>query len=115
MQQRGHRRDEREAQRLELVGLACEIAVVAGHIDEDLAPVQGDAAAQDLRASCSEHRRVAQELLAPETLFEALSPESLLQALDAFRARQREIVRLRSQVDRLLQAGGDDDFCSAFL
>jgi hypothetical protein len=115
MQQRGHRRDEREAQRLELVGLACEIAVVAGHIDDDLAPVQADAAAQDLRASCGEHRRVALELLAPETLFEALSSQALLEALDAFRARQREIVRLRSQVDRLLQAGGDDDFCSAFL
>lgn len=95
----------RELTRLELVGAACEVAVVTAHLDDDLAPVSGDDRARELRNRCWEHRRVALELLAPETRFEEYSEERLLGALDAFHERLRDVMRLRRHVQRLLRGG----------
>lgn len=103
---------QRERSRLELVGLACEVAVVSGHMDEELAPVSENMRARELRDSCQAHHRVALELLAPETCFEDLSDAGLLHAIDAFRDRLREVMRLRSRVDGLLH--GHDEWCSTF-
>jgi len=107
---RGDGPPERELTRLELVGTACEVAVVTAHLDDDLAPVSADRQARELRDRCWEHRRMALELLSPDTCFDDFTEEGLLHALEGFQARLRDVMRLRRMVDRLLRGGGDSQW-----
>lgn len=103
---RDHARDRRELTRLRIVALACEVAVLTALMDEDLTPISRHPDAQDLKYSCWEHRRMALELLFwPETRLDQLSDESLLQAVDSFQARLKDVLGLRMQTDRLRSAG----------
>jgi len=99
---RDHSRDRRELMRLKIVALACEVAVLTALMDEDLTPISRHPAAQDLKHSCWEHRRMALELLfLPETRLGQLSDDSLLKAVDAFQRRLKEVLGLRMDMDRL--------------
>lgn len=110
---RGHQPDERESMRVRLVALACEVAVVAARIDEDLAAAGRRVRARELKDVCWEHRRIALELLSPTTSFEELSDAGLRNALDAFRERAHEVARLRRRADRILQGEDSDLFWSS--
>lgn len=113
--QRWHERaDERERSRLDLVGLACEVAVLAALMDEDLAPVNQDRRARALQDSCREHRSAALDLLAPEARHEDLTDDGLRFAIRSFHDRLREVMRLRTRVDRLLLGRADDEWLSTF-
>lgn len=94
-------RDERELARLDLVGLACEVATLATRIAE----VVDDSA--DPRALETGARREAiasraLALLAPHTDFAAFSDAALDEALDQLRDDQQAMLQLRDEVDRLL-------------
>lgn len=110
---RGHQPDERESTRLRLVALACEVAVVAARIEEDLAAAGRHVRARELKDLCWEHRRIALELLAPATNFDELPDAVLLNALDAFRDRARDIAQLRRRADRMLRGEDSDLFWSS--
>ena len=103
---RDHARDRRELTRLKIVALACEVAVLTALLDEDLTPISRHPAAQDLKHSCWEHRRMALELLfLPETRLDQLPDDSLAKAVDAFQTRLKDVLGLRMQTNRLRSVG----------
>jgi hypothetical protein len=96
-------REQLEIARIQVVALACELSVLARFLEEDLAQAVGDSAVQELRGPCSEHRRVADELLASGSCGEPPSLASWTQAATAFRARLGEMQELREQLEWLLE------------
>ena len=100
---RDHARDRRELTRLKIVALACEVAVLTALLDQDLTPISRHPAAQDLKHSCWEHRRMALELLfMPETGLDQLSDQSMVNAVDSFQMRLKDVLGLRMETERLL-------------
>lgn len=94
-------RDERELARLDLVGLACEVATLADRIAE---AVRDSAAPRAIESagrldSLSRH---SQELLAPQTDFASFSDATLEHALAELRKDQQEMLQLREEVERIL-------------
>lgn len=99
---RAHVYDPREATRLELVALACEVAVLTGLMDEALERVIRRPGAQAIKDGCRVHRSAAMQLLSPETRFEEFSDESLWSALESFQARLRGVQHLLGRLGRML-------------
>jgi hypothetical protein len=89
--------DERELTRLELVGLAAEIAAVAGHAKSTLLPEGCSASADLVRQRCRFFLRSAQLVLSPEACVEHLSTAELQTAVRSFRALQRKLASLREE------------------
>jgi len=94
--------DPREATRLELVALACEVAVLTALMDEALERVIRHPGAQAVKDGCRVHRSAAMRLLSPETRFEDFSDESLWTALEGFQARLRGVQHLLGRLGRML-------------
>jgi hypothetical protein len=94
-------RDERELVRLDVVGLAAEVATVARHIDEGLPPTGAYRRTDEVRAQCRSMLQMALLVLSAETRFEEISAEDLFEALDMFRDLQRKVVRLREEAEHL--------------
>ena len=101
---REHVHDPREATRLELVALACEVAVLTALMDQALERVLRRPGAQAIKDGCRVHRTAAMQLLSPETRFEEFSDESLWTALEAFQARLRSVQHLLGRLGRMLPA-----------
>lgn len=94
-------RDDRELVRLDVVGLAAEIATVARNIEDFLPPTGAYRHADQVRARCRSYLHMALLVLSAETSFEDVSASDLLEALDVFRDLQRKVVRLRDEAERL--------------
>lgn len=94
-------RDDRELVRLDVVGLAAEIATVARHTEEVLPPAGAYNAADEVRARCRSCLHMALLVLSAERSFENASASELLEALDVFRELQRKVLRLRDEAERL--------------
>ena len=99
---RDHVLDPREATRLELVALACEVAVLTALMGEPLERVIRHPGAQAIKDGCRVHRSAAMQLLSAETRFEEFSDESLWTALESFQARLRGVQHLLGRLDRML-------------
>lgn len=92
-------RDERELTRLELVGLAAEIAAVAEHAQGVLLP-EGQSRRDDkTRQRCRFFLRWAHQVLSPDARLDNLSLPQLQKAVESFRALQRKLVVLRKRTD----------------
>jgi len=94
-------RDDRELVRLDVVGLAAEIATVSRHIEDVLPPTGAYREADQVRARCRSYLHMALLVLSAENSFEEVSASDLLEALDVFRDLQRKVVRLREEAERL--------------
>jgi hypothetical protein len=94
-------RDERELVRLDVVGLAAEVATVARHIDDGLPPIGAYRRTDEVRAQCRSMLQMALLVLSSDTCLEEISPEDLFEALHVFRDLQRKIVRLRDEAQHL--------------
>lgn len=94
-------RDERELIRLDVVGLAAEVATVARHIEDGLPPAGAYRGADQIRAKCHSYVHMALLVLSADNSFEEISGTDLLEALDVFRDLQRKVVRLRDEAERL--------------
>jgi hypothetical protein len=94
-------RDDRELVRLDVVGLAAEIATVARNIEDVLPPVGAYRHADQVRARCRSYLHMALLVLSAEKSFEDVSGSDLLEALDVFRDLQRKVVLLRDEAERL--------------
>jgi hypothetical protein len=92
---------ERERTRLELVGLAAEIAAVAGHAKSTLLPEGLSAKADVVRQRCRFFLRSAQMVLSPEACLDHLSTQDLRKAVASFRALQRKLACLREEEPQL--------------
>ena len=94
-------RDDRELVRLDVVGLAAEIATVARNIEDVLPPIGGSRQADVLRAQARSHLHMALLVLSAEKSFHEAGGAELLEALDVFRDVQRKVVLLRDEAERL--------------
>jgi hypothetical protein len=94
-------RDDRELVRLDVVGLAAEIATVARHIEEVLPPSGAYRRADQVRARCRSCLHMALLVLSAETQFENISASDLLEALEVYRDLQRKVMQLREEAERL--------------
>lgn len=92
---------EREQMRLDLVGLAAEIATVASLVSEDLPAESQDPRVDELRSTCIEHFHRALAVLSRHARLEDFTESSLLQAWDSLRDHQMRVRRLRSQAECL--------------
>lgn len=92
--------DEREDRRVELVGLAAEVATVAGRVTEELAGRQASEQVQALRAECERLLAAAMGILSPAAQIDTSAP-ALAEALAAFREHQGACLLLREQADVL--------------
>lgn len=95
--------DEREEKRVELVGLAAEVATVASRVTEELASREASEQLQALRAECERLLAAAMGILSPAARIDTSAP-ALDQALAAFREHQGACLLLREQAEVL--AGG---------
>lgn len=91
-------RQAEETARLHLVALACEVAVVAALIDQELVLVAGQAEAEEIGGICSTHRSAADRVLSAETPSEAPSLQDLRSALEKFRTRVADVRDLRERL-----------------
>jgi hypothetical protein len=87
--------DEREQMRLELVGLAAEIATVTSLCDSELVGADAGATWAHGQNRCRSLMHMALLVLSEATRFERLSDAQLAQVLETFRALQRTAVELR--------------------
>jgi hypothetical protein len=94
-------RDPRELARLDLVGLAAEVATVARHVEAALAPFDGYPEAQEPRARSRTYLHMALLILSAETCFDEMGEAELMEALEVFRGLQRKVLRLRGEAERL--------------
>lgn len=91
--------DERELTRLELVGLACEIAAVAQHAQSTLLPQGHSRRADSVRQECHELLRSADRVLSRDARHDELSTPELHEAVNSFRQLQRRLATLRGEPD----------------
>ena len=94
-------RDPRESTRLELVSLACEVAVLTTHMDQNLSSLGRHPDAEEIKHSCWQHRIAAVGLLSRETSFDALSHDSLRKSVDVFRTRLQDVKHLQESLEEL--------------
>lgn len=97
-------RDARECIRLEVVGLASEVATQASRIEETLSRV-ADPAAGHVAQRSRELATRARNVLAPDASLHQASEDVLLDALLALRREQRTMLRLREEADELARNG----------
>ena len=93
--------DERELVRLDVVGLACEVATLGERIAESVRESADPRAAESAARRDALCRRSLQ-LLAPETDFAAFSDAALEDALAQLRQDQHDMLVLREEVERIL-------------
>lgn len=92
--------DERESIRLDLVGLAAEIATLSARIEEELASVDAlDAAPLNATRQLLAERALS--VLHPQTPFGAIATDAFKAALDILGDDQRQMLQLRRQVGNL--------------
>jgi len=94
-------RDERELVRLDIVGLAAEVATVCRRIEEALPPADSCRLADQIRAKCHSYLHMAELVLAGDNGFAEASESDLVEALKVFRDLQRKVLRLRHEAERL--------------
>lgn len=97
-------RDARECIRLEVVGLASEVATQASRIEETLSRV-ADPAAGTVAGRSRELATRARNVLGPDASLHQASEDVLLDALLALRREQRTMLRLREEADELARNG----------
>jgi len=97
-------RDPRECIRLEVVGLASEIATQASRIQETLRHVS-EPAAQRVADRSGELALHAWSVLQPQATVHEASEDALLDALVALRREQRTMLKLREQADEIARSG----------
>lgn len=97
-------RNAPERTRLRIVGLASEIAVLTALMHDDLAAFSLHPLAREFKRAGWEHRRVALDLLSPETRFEAFTREDLETVADSFAHRLQDVRYLRGRVSTFLLA-----------
>jgi hypothetical protein len=94
--------DARERTRLELVGLASEIATQANRTNEALQGI-GNAALLELGEAAREMAMRAWAVLEPQASVHYFSQEVLERVLVELRRDQRDMLMLRERVDRLVK------------
>lgn len=94
-------RDPRERTRLELVSLACEVAVLTAHMEQNLTAKGGHLVGEEIKHSCWQHRIAATGLLSRETSFDELSHDSLRKSVDVFRTRLEDVKHLQECLEEL--------------
>lgn len=94
-------RDELEGKRVELVGLAAEVATVVRRVGDDLARVEATPQVDELRIEGERLLAAAMQVLAPGAQPPASLP-GLDEALAAFHGHQRDCVQLRQRADTLI-------------
>lgn len=92
----------RESVRLDLVGLACEIATIASLVEERLG-AKREPSNQELRRQCLAYRARALNLLAPKTNLAALPNAQLRETLKSFREDQTQLLQLATEAHVLLR------------
>jgi len=92
--------DEREATRVELVALACEVVVLTSLMEKDLAQVAWRSGTAEIAFSFSEHRNAALELLSPGFGGD-IDIQALLPLVLGMRTRLRDLHHLRGRLDRM--------------
>jgi hypothetical protein len=93
----GFLHDEREAARLELVGIACEIAVLTALVAGDVEAVMKQPGAMEIKLSCLQHGRAAMKVLSPES-----SLDEAVNTVGMFRTRLRDVRYLRDRLRNML-------------
>src|SRR5437764_8125099 len=94
--------DERELLRLDIVGLAAEVATLSTRIHEDLLGIFSPEVPRltELRRSLSER---SLSLLAPQASFDGISMSAMRATLDLLREDQRRIMELRREAECLAE------------
>jgi len=93
--------DARERARLDLVGLACEVATLAERIDETVRDAADPRAAEKARGREALARR-SLDLLARDTDFGSFSDAALEQSLHDLREDRHDMLELREEIERIL-------------
>jgi predicted trehalose synthase len=97
------RAERRESLRVDVVGLACEIATVASLVGDKLKSTR-EASDEERRGHCLAYRSRALELLAPATNFAALSDANLQEILNSFRVDRAHLAQLAAESGLLLRS-----------
>ena len=100
-----HRRGGRTVRHI--VGLAVDIAHVAGSVEADLAGVAGDAAFTTFPLRCRDYAQRARHALREGRALRQREPDSLSIILLELHDDHRRIVDLRSELDRALARKAD--------
>ena len=100
--------DERELLRLDLVGLAAEVATLSTRIDEELLDMFSPEVPRlhALRRALSDR---ALSVLAPHTSFDQISMDAMRAALAVLQEDQRQMLELRAEVAHVA------DHCDGWL
>lgn len=101
--------DEHESLRLDLVGLAAEVATLSTRIDEALAEIDSPQAPA-LGATRQALADRALSVLAPQTTFQGVSTERLQTALGFLREDRRRMLELREEVEGVITQWALCDF-----
>lgn len=97
-------RDARECIRLDVVGLASEVATQASRIEETLRGVS-DPAGRDVADRSRELATRARSVLEPQADVHQASQDALLDALLALRRDQRIMLKMREEADEIARGG----------
>jgi hypothetical protein len=90
--------DEREAARVELVGIACELEVLTALIAKDVEAVIRQPGAMEIKHSCLQHRRAAMKVLSPEA-----SLDETVDTVGIFKTRLRDVRYLRDRLKNMVR------------
>ena len=88
-----------DSMRLHLVALACEIIVLVRLMDQELPATAGESVAQEIRASCLEHRSAVEQLLSASDPTQQDSRSDLHVAIAAMYKRLANVRRLRERAN----------------
>jgi hypothetical protein len=94
---------EREATRIELVALACEVVVLTSLMDEDLKLISGHAGGDEIRLSCWDHRSASLDILSAGGIGEHADEKARLATFRAMRTRLQDVQYLRGRLGEMVR------------
>ena len=106
--------EDREATRVELVALACEVVVLTSLMDDELKRVSGYLGADEIWLSCWEHRCSALQLLAADVGRADLEAQDLPPLIAAMRTRVQDVQYLRGRLQQMVRTSRSKPTRSGF-
>jgi hypothetical protein len=95
---------EREAARIALVALACEVVVLTSLMDQGLESVAAHLGADEIRLSGWIHRNAALDLLSQDMGWNVIQQGTVLALAASMRTHLRDIHYLRGRLDQMLRS-----------
>jgi hypothetical protein len=95
---------KREAARIALVALACEVVVLTSLMDQGLESVAAHLGADEIRLSGWIHRNAALDLLSQDMGWNVIQQGTVLALAASMRTHLRDIHYLRGRLDQMLRS-----------